>query len=255
MKNPRSILITGASSGIGAALARRYAAPGVFLYLSGRVLERLEDVAKACRAQGATVEAKGIDVTDEKAMTAWITQADQSHPLDLVIANAGISGGTAGVMHHESMDQVRRIFDTNLYGVLNTIDPILPRMIDRGRGQIAMISSLAGFRGWPGAPAYSASKGAVRFYGEAMRGALCRSGVEINVVCPGFVVSRMTDVNQFPMPFLMSTDKAVDIIVCGLAKNKGRIAFPWPTHFMAWAMSVLPDAIVQKILIHLPEKQ
>ena len=128
----------------------------------------------------------------------------------------GISGGTggaggdpsAGPMQGESPAQARQIFDVNLGGVLNTLEPVLPAMLQRGRGQVAIISSLAAFRGWPGAPAYSASKGAVRFYGEALRGALHSSGVEINVVCPGFVVSRMTDVNQFPMPFLMSAEKA-----------------------------------------------
>lgn len=255
MRNPHHILITGASSGIGAALALRYSAPGIVLVLSGRNAERLEDVAAACRAKGAVVQDRVIDVQDQSKMAAWIAEADQHYPLDLVIANAGISGGTAGVMHHEPMDQVRRIFDINLYGVLNTIEPVIPLMIARGRGQVAIISSLAGFRGWPGAPAYSASKGAVRFYGEALRGALRHTGVAVNVVCPGFIVSRMTDANQFSMPFLMDTDKAASIIVRGLSKNKGRIAFPWPTHAVSWLMSVLPDWLVQNILIQLPKKQ
>lgn len=255
MRNPNHILITGASSGIGAALALRYSAPGIVLVLSGRNAERLEDVAAACRAKGAVVQDRVIDVQDQSKMAAWIAEADQHYPLDLVIANAGISGGTAGVMHHEPMDQVRRIFDINLYGVLNTIEPVIPLMIARGRGQVAIVSSLAGFRGWPGAPAYSASKGAVRFYGEALRGTLRHTGVAVNVVCPGFVVSRMTDANQFPMPFLMDTDKAASIIVRGLSKNKGRIAFPWPTHAVSWFMSVLPDWLVQNILIQLPKKQ
>jgi len=255
MRNPHHILITGASSGIGAALALRYSAPGIVLVLSGRNAERLEDVAAACRAKGAVVQDRVIDVQDQSKMAAWIVEADQHYPLDLVIANAGISGGTAGVMHHEPMDQVRRIFDINLYGVLNTIEPVIPLMIARGRGQVAIISSLAGFRGWPGAPAYSASKGAVRFYGEALRGALRHTGVAVNVVCPGFIVSRMTDANQFSMPFLMDTDKAASIIVRGLSKNKGRIAFPWPTHAVSWLMSVLPDWLVQNILIQLPKKQ
>jgi short-subunit dehydrogenase len=255
MKNPRHILITGASSGIGAALALRYAAPGVFLALSGRNADRLKDVAVLCRAKGSIVFESLIDVKDAPAMVAWIEETDRQYPLDLVVANAGISGGTAGVMHHEPMDQVRQIFDTNLYGVINTIQPIIPRMINRGCGQVAIISSLAGFRGWPGAPAYSASKGAVRFYGEALRGALSHTGVAVNVICPGFVVSRMTDANQFPMPFLMDTDKAAAVIVGGLSRNRGRIAFPWPTHFASWFLSLLPDWLVQKILIQMPKKQ
>lgn len=262
MKDPHSILITGASSGIGEALALHYAAPGVHLFLSGRNEERLVAVANAARAKGADVDSQRVDVTDQAAMAAWIAQADAIKPLELVIANAGISGGTGlggddgkgGPMHGEPPAQARKIFDVNLGGVLNTIEPALPLLVGRAHGQIAIISSLAAYRGWPGAPAYSASKGAVRFYGEALRGALYGSGVAVNVICPGFIVSRMTDVNEFPMPFLMQADKAARLMARGLAKNQGRIAFPIPTHFMAWLVSVFPDVLIQGVLRRLPAK-
>lgn len=258
MKNPKNILITGASSGIGEALALHYAAPGITLHLSGRDTARLDAVRHAVTAQGANVITAQIDVTDQTGMARWIGDADNRTPLDLVIANAGISGGTGGgeggPMQGEPPAQARRIFDVNLGGVLNTIEPVLPRMQTRARGQIAIISSLAAYRGWPGAPAYSASKGAVRFYGEALRGALHGTGVCINVVCPGFVVSRMTAVNKFPMPFLMHAEKAAAIIARGLEKDKSRIAFPLPTHMMAWGVSVLPDAFMQKLMHRLPKK-
>lgn len=251
---PTSILITGASSGIGQALALRYAAEGVFLALSGRDEDRLMAVANGCRALGAEVDVAVLDVTDRGMMDDWITDVDDSHPLDLVIANAGISGGTGGVMNGEPVDQARVIFDVNLTGVLNTVGPILPRMIARGAGQIALMASLAAFRGFPGAPAYSASKGAVRFYGEALRGAVRDTGVKINVVCPGFVRSRMTAVNDFPMPFLMEADQAADVIANGLSRNRGRIAFPWPVHLSSWFLSVLPDSLCQILLRRLPAK-
>lgn len=251
---PKSILITGASSGIGEALALEYARPGVFLALSGRNEERLKAVADACRAKGADVEIAVLSVTDTGPMEDWIHRVDDTRKLNLVIANAGISGGTGGPMIGEPVSQARAIFNVNLFGVLNTIDPILPRMIERGSGQIALISSMAGFRGFPGAPAYSASKGAVRFYGEALRGAVRSSGVKINVVCPGFVKSRMTDVNGFPMPFIWPADKAARKIVRGLLADTGRIAFPWPVHLLTWLLSVLPDFIVQKLLVRLPSK-
>lgn len=254
MHDPKVILITGASSGIGAALALCYAAPDVTLYLSGRNEERLQDVVRQCCDLGAQAEGRVVDVTDRAGMADWIADAEARTPLDLIIANAGISGGTAGRMTGEPIEQARFIFDVNVTGVLNTIEAALPPMIARKRGQVAIVSSLSAFRGWPGAPAYSASKGAVRFYGEALRGSLKRTGVQVNVICPGFIKSRMTAANDFPMPFLMEPDRAARLIQRGLERDKGRIAFPLPVHFMAWAVSVLPDRWAQSLLTRLPDK-
>jgi len=262
MKTPKNILITGASSGIGEALALYYAAPEITLFLSGRDKVRLDNVGTQCQARGATVNCEVIDVTDQQAMETWIDQISKTHPLDLVIANAGISGGTGGVMEGEEFGAARKIFDVNLMGVINTIEPAVKKMQAQDvngnsnniRGQVAIVSSLAGFRGWSGAPAYSASKGAVRFYGEALRGSLKESGIEVNVICPGFVTSRMTDVNKYKMPMKMSAEKAASIIGKGLARNKGRIAFPWPVHFFAWFIGILPDGLAQIILNKMPAK-
>lgn len=247
-------MITGGSSGIGESLALHYAAPGVRIALSGRNAERLEEVLKQVRGKGAEASAAILDVTERDAMYDWIFREDTAHPLDLVIANAGISGGTGGDFRGEPVDKAREVFDVNLTGVLNTLEPILPKMVERGYGQLAVMSSLAGFRGWPGAPAYSASKNAVRAYGEALRGSLAGAGVAVNVICPGFVVSRMTAVNGYAMPFLMPADKAAGIIARGLAVNKGRIAFPWQTYSLAWLLSVIPDVLAQKLLRRLPAK-
>ena len=255
MKNPKSILITGASSGIGEALALHYAAPDIFLALSGRNAERLQGVCDACRANGAKVENAVIDVSNQEAMAEWILQMNKVKSLDLVIANAGISGGTGGRAQGEPVSQARKIFEVNVTGVFNTVEPTLKIMQESGRqGQIAIVSSLAGFRGWPGSPAYSASKGAVRFYGEGLRGALKSGNIAVNVICPGFVTSRMTKANDFPMPMKMSAEKAASIIANGLAKNKGRICFPLPMHFMSWLIGILPDALAQKILANAPAK-
>lgn len=252
--DPQSILITGTSSGIGAALAEIYAGPGIFLALSGRNEQRLNAVRELCVSKGAQVTATVLDVADRKAMQEWIKETDSENPLDLVIANAGISGGTGEAKDGECFQQARMIFDINLGGVLNTIEPICPLMIKRGKGQIAIMSSLAGFRGWPGAPSYSASKGAVRFYGEALRGALKDSGVKINVICPGFVKSAMTDMNDYKMPFLMETGKAAEMIRKSLVKNRGRITFPLPTAFMAWLLSIFPDWLAQNLQAKMPKK-
>ncbi len=252
MKAPRSILITGASSGIGAALARCYAAQGITLSLCGRDAGRLDQVVAACRAAGAAVDGRVLDVTDTDAVRTWIEQRDADAALDLVIANAGVSGGSKG--GGESAAQARRIFATNFDGVINTVLPALPLMQGRGRGQIAIMSSFAAFRGSPGAPAYSASKAAVRSWGEALRGALARDGIEVSVICPGFVESRMTADNAFPMPFLMTADKAAGIIRRGLARNRGRIAFPFPMYFMVWLVGAMPAVLGDWLMRALPEK-
>lgn len=258
MRDPRSILITGASSGIGEALALEYAAPGVTLALSGRDPIRTEAVAEACRQRGATATGRVIDVADRAAMAAWIAECHQAAPLDLVIANAGISPST-GYAGGEPEDRVREIFAVNIDGVVNTVMPALTAMRAKApaggvRGQIAIVSSLAGFRGIAGAPAYSASKAAVKSWGEALRGLHHAEGIRISVICPGFVESRMTEGNEFPQPFKMSAARAARIIRRGLARNRGRIAFPWPMYIASWHAGALPDWLTHAIVRRLPKK-
>ena len=253
--NPKSIIITGASSGIGQALAQHYAQAGVTLGLTGRDAERVEKVAAFCRQKGAQVDAVVLDVTNRDEMHKWLIAFDDCHQVDLVIANAGISAGTGGVLVGEPADQVRHVFGVNLNGVLNTIEPLQERMVRRGAGQIAIISSLAGFRGWPGAPAYCGSKAAVKVYGEALRGALAKTGVGVSVVCPGFVKTRMTAKNDFKMPLMIDGHKAANIIAKGLKKDKGRIVFPFISGCMAWFIAILPDFMAQYILSSTPSKQ
>ncbi len=263
-QHPRSILITGASSGIGAALALAYAAPGVHLALSGRDAGRLEATARACRARGARVAASVVDVRHRDAMAAWVEETDAAAALDLVIANAGISAGTGrsrgdkdgqgSLLKGEDAAQAEDIFAVNLMGVLNTVGPVIPAMRVRGRGQIALISSMAGFHGLPGAPAYAASKAAVRSYGEGLRGWLAGDGVRVSVVIPGFVESRITAKNKFPMPFLMTAERAAGIIRRGLAQNRGRIAFPWPLYAGVRLAALLPVWLLEAFTRRLPEK-
>ncbi len=252
MREPRRILITGASSGIGEALARAYARPGVFLALAGRDAARVTQVGDACRARGADVAAAVRDVTAAADLAAWIGDLDRTHPFDLVIANAGISAGTGA--GSETAEQTRRIVAVNVDGVVNTVTPLIAPMSGRGRGQIALMSSLASFRGFPGAPTYCATKAWVRVWGEALRAELAPVRVEVCVICPGFVTTRMTQANPFPMPLLMSADRAAQIIIRGLERNRGRIAFPWRLYAMLRLLTALPAALTDALLRRAPRK-
>jgi short-subunit dehydrogenase len=219
----------------------------VALALTGRDAERLETVAAGCRAKGATVVAETIDVTDRERLLPWLTAFDQAHPVDLVLANAGISIDK----DNSSLDDfsiIRKTLDVNINGVLNTVEPLLGPMIARKRGQIGIVSSLAGFIGLPYSASYNASKAAVRVWGESIRYVLKKDGIGVSVICPGFVVSRITTEAPFPMPFMMTASRASSIIRRGLAANKPRIAFPIGTKAGVWLGSVLPGSWTARLL-------
>ena len=280
---PSCILITGASSGIGAALAVGYAAPGTTLYLLGRDKTRLEAVASECRTRGAQVECASVDVTDKAAMADAIARMDDAAPIDVVIANAGIStsflppperGRQGGGQDNEHITHERKIeyhvtptqpsplqgegsalaeqvFAVNFAGVIHTIHPLIERMKARGRGHIAIMSSLAGICALPSAPAYSASKAAVRVYGDALRGMLKSHNVHVSVICPGWISTPLTDKNHFPMPLIMPVERAIHIIMRNLEKKKARIAFPFSLYALLHVLAFLPvtarDFLLQRI--------
>jgi len=249
MRTPKIILITGATSGIGAELAKQYSVVGMTLYLCARRQELLEQVAEVCRKKGADISTFTCDVTDRERMRAWVLACDEATPLDLVIANAGIGGvkSLAGDFG-EPEEVVRDMFSINLDGVLNTIEPIKPLMTARRRGQIAIVSSLASYFGLPDSPAYCASKAAVRIYGEALRPVLKPHGVSVNVICPGFVKTPMSDQLPFSLPLLMSVEKSVTLIQRRLAKNHARISFPSLLAFASWFGMILPASLSGMIM-------
>ena len=251
-KKIENILITGASSGIGEALAYMYASRGAKkLFLSGRNEERLQSVGQKCRTQGAEVECKIIDVADRKAMEKWLQECNQKAPLNLVIANAGVSIG------EETPDNIYSTFNTNVMGVINTVTPAVEiyKQINENKTKIiAITSSIAGYHGLSACPSYSASKACVKAYGEALRNSLHLNGIQVNVICPGFVRSRITDKNTCPMPFFMEAPKAAEIIYEGINKNVGLIAFPWPMRFGVWLLSILPNCLSDYIYSRLPHK-
>lgn len=247
------IVITGGSSGIGEALALLYARPGVLLALTGRDAARLQEVAERCRAKGAEVLAETVAATDRAGMKAFIDTVASRARLDLVLANAGVGGSFKTWDQFD--DYVRSITDVNIGGVLNTVNPAVPIMVKQGGGQIAIMASLASFLGMPGATPYSSSKHFARAYAEELRGMLAPQGIRVSAICPGFVVSRMTARNKFPMPFLMDTDKAAKIILHGLAENRGRIAFPWPMIAAIRLLGLLPYPLLDRLMRAAPKKQ
>ncbi len=234
------IVITGASRGIGAALARQYAQPDTVLGLIGRNQSDLHTISQQCRTRGATVITGVLDITQTDELTAWLQDFDQQHPIDLLITNAGITSQTGQQGEAETIENICRVIEVNLYGTVHSIDAILHRMRQRGKGQIALVSSLAAYRGMPVTPAYCASKAAVKSYGEALRGWLAPEGIQVNVICPGFVESQMSNYFNAPKPFMISADKAAGIIHRGLQRNRACISFPFPLNLGMWFISLLP---------------
>lgn len=251
-----SVLITGASSGLGRALALQCAAPGVALHLCGRDAARLDAVAEACRARGATVQPRVLDVQDAPAMAAWIEAAGK---LDLVVANAGISAGTGGG-RPETAAQTRAVFAVNLDGVLNTVLPALaalrrqPPGADGVRGRIGVVASIAGFLTAPGAPAYCASKAAADAWTVAAAHTARQDGVLLTSLCPGYVRTPMTARNRFPMPGLMDADQAARIMLRGLAAGRRRVVFPRWLGLVARLVGLLPPALSARLLAAPPAK-
>lgn len=242
-----SIVITGASSGIGEALALDYAQPGVALALNGRDAERLQAVGEACRAKGAVVDLGCIDVVDRQSLAAWLTRFDDAHPVDLLIANAGVSIDN-DISSLDDFSRVRQTFAVNVDGTFNTVEPLVMRMMARGGGQIAVMSSLAGFIGLPYAASYNASKAAIRVWGESLRYVLKKHGVGVNVICPGFIATRFTADAPFPMPFLMTVARASQVIRRGLERNRPRIAFPIGIKAAVWLGVTLPGRWTARLL-------
>jgi short-subunit dehydrogenase len=247
----RHVAITGASRGIGRALALHYAAPGTRLTLIARSADALAVVADHCRSRGASVDIHRADTTDAGAIADVILCAQRIAPFDLLIANAGIGGAdaVAGVAG-EAPEAARAIANVNFTGVVNTLAPALAGMTRQGRGRIVIVGSVAGLVPLPSSPAYSAAKAGIRAYGIALDRLLRRSGVRVTVVSPGFVETDMSASLSMALPYLVSAEAAASIIASAVARGKREIIFPWQMRSAAWFLRLLPD----RLLVHLVER-
>jgi short-subunit dehydrogenase len=245
---PNAVLITGASGNIGSALALEYAMPGTTLLLQGRRLERLHALEKQCRDRGADVHIEIFDIRDVARLREWVDGACATLPVDLVVVNAGVNINVGPDRRGERWSDMQEVLDVNVRGALCTIDAAMPHLRERRRGHIAIISSLAAYRGLPAVPSYSASKAALKAYGEAMRDFLAPDGVRVSVVMPGYIESPMARAMPGPKPFLMTPDRAARLIRRGLESNRPRIAFPFPLNLGTWLLSVIPQWASARIL-------
>lgn len=242
----RSALVTGASSGIGAALAGALAVPGMRLVLGGRDAKRLDAVAEQCRRAGAEAETTALDLGDADKVAGWVRGADARHALDLAIACAGISGETGHPGDHPDLS--RRIMRVNVEGVINTIEPLLPAMRSRRRGQIGIVASVAGMRGISRGPVYSGSKAALIVLGQGWREALAPYDVGVTVLCPGYVRTPLADVQRFRKPFMLDPEDAARRMLDALTNNRARVTFPWPIAVAGWLFRALPGRLTRWLL-------
>ncbi|QAT87701.1 short-chain dehydrogenase/reductase [Corallococcus coralloides] len=238
----RTALVTGASSGLGRGLALWLAKHGVRVFATGRRLTHLQALSAEAQAAGAAVEPVVMDVSAVEPSQERIRAIDaECGGLDLVVANAGIGGPT----HGKRMDweRTRSIIDTNVTGAAATLCAVLPRMVERRRGHIVGVSSLAGMRGLAGHAAYSASKAFLATFMESLRVDLKGTGVQVTCVYPGFVKSELTAKNTFPMPFLMETEDAVERMGRAIFAGAAEVSFPWQLSTPMRVLKVLPNPL------------
>ncbi|WP_293170413.1 SDR family NAD(P)-dependent oxidoreductase [Oceanithermus sp.] len=226
----RRVWITGGSSGIGHALARRYARAGAHVVVSSRNAEKLAEVAR--ETGGA---AYPLDVTDPEAVARVVGEIwEKEGPVDLAILNAGAAFKRAG--RDDTAENLKKHLDVNLLGVAYALDALRPRMREAGGGTIALVGSLAGYVGLPRTSGYGTSKAALAYYAEALWAELRREKIDLKLVSPGFVKTPIVAANEFPMPFILEADAAARIIARGLERPAFEVAFP---RRLAWPLRLL----------------
>jgi short-subunit dehydrogenase len=238
-------IITGASSGIGLALAHELSNRGYELALLARRVELLEKLASELKTKAVAV---ACDVLDGSAVRDAVRSAEQQlgGTFDLAVANAGVS--IPGHATKFNVAESEQVFRVNVLGMIYLFDAVIPSMIEQRRGHFAGVASVAGLRGLPTGATYSASKAAMQAFLEASRVELAPYGVAVSIINPGFIETPMTEKNKFPMPFLIKADKAARIIADGLERRRRVIEFPWRMSLLMRILRQLPDPIYDRIM-------
>jgi NAD(P)-dependent dehydrogenase (short-subunit alcohol dehydrogenase family) len=253
MDRARNVFITGASSGIGAALARHYAKAGANVGLFARRQAELDALVVSLPDAARTARWAG-DVRDAAALAAAVAAfIDRFGVPDIVIANAGVSRGTL-TDFAEDAATFRAILETNVLGLVHSFQPCLAPMREVRRGVLVGIASVAGFRGLPGAGAYSASKAAAISYLESLRVELVGSGVSVVTICPGYVATPMTAGNPYRMPFLVSADAGARLIARAIERRRRHFVFPWPMAVVGAVLRRLPRPLYDRLFANAPRK-
>jgi short-subunit dehydrogenase len=247
-----SVFITGASSGIGAALARHYMAQGASVGLFARRADALAALVNGLPAERCATYAG--DVCDPAALDRAARDfIARFGPPTAVIANAGVSLG-ALTEDAEDLPVFRTVIETNVIGIVNTFAPFVGAMRAAGRGTLAGIASVAGFRGLAGSGAYSASKAAAITYLESLRLELKDSGIAVVTICPGYIATPMTATNPYRMPFLLDPDKAARLIARAIERRKRFYVLPWQMAIIGFVLRRLPRPIYDAVFAHAPRR-
>lgn len=250
-EQPRRLVITGASSGLGLALARHYLERGATIAAFARRGEVLQALAAEFPGR---VYCYALDVRDAAAIlhaaNDFIARAGLP---DVVIANAGVSVGTL-TEHAEDLDAFQQVMDINVLGMVKTFQPFVAAMRAARQGTLVGIASVAGYRGLPGASAYSASKAAAISYLESLRVELRSSGVKVVTICPGYIKTAMTAVNPYPMPFILDADEAAGRIALAIKRQAVFAVIPWQMDLVGRLLKCLPNWIYDRLFVNAPRK-
>lgn len=253
MSNQQCIIITGASDGLGKAIAIKCAKAGVTLALIARSPQKLRQVSHTCSSLGANVHTLSCDLSqNHQKFIEWLINFDSKYPVDTVIANAAITANSSLEGKLESWETTFRLFNTNILGVVSTLHPLVEKMQSRRKGHLVIVSSLAAYYGMPITPAYCASKAAIKSYGESLRCLLKKDNLTVSIVLPGFIHTKMSQKFRGHKVFMLNVDQAANTILNkAVDKKKAIVSFPFPLNIGMKLLTFLPVKLADYIMVKL----